>query len=84
MIYFNMGGALGAPKAIFASGSISEMAIDIAVATAQVYLQNEDPEFRMRFKKTIQAVRSKIKPTRGVNECHGKNFGRHRMQRGAG
>lgn len=43
MIYFNMDGALGAPKAILADGNIVAITTDIALAVAQVYHNFSDP-----------------------------------------
>lgn len=56
MIYFNMDGALGAPKAIMADGNIVAITTDIALAVAQVYHNFTDPITKMLFKKGMEKV----------------------------
>ena len=56
MIYFNMDGALGAPKAILADGSVVAITADIALAVAQVYHNFTDPVTKMLFKKGMGKV----------------------------
>ncbi len=56
MIYFNMDGALGAPKAILADGNIVAITTDIALAVAQVYHNFSDPIAKMLFKKGLEKL----------------------------
>lgn len=56
MIYFNMDGALGAPKAVMADGNIVAITTDIALAVAQVYHNFTDPITKMLFKKGVEKV----------------------------
>lgn len=56
MIYFNMDGALGAPKAILANGSVVHITTDIALAVAQIYHNFSDPITKMLFKKGLEKV----------------------------
>lgn len=56
MIYFNMDGALGAPKAILADGNIVAITTDIALAVAQVYHNLSDPIAKMLFKKRLEKL----------------------------
>lgn len=63
MIYFNMNGALGAPRAIAVVGTMSDIVSDIALATAQVYHSNIDPQMRPIFKKLVQKAFSDESPT---------------------
>ena len=50
MIYFNMDGALGGPKAILADGNFKEITTDIAMAVAQVYHHFNEPITKELFK----------------------------------
>ena len=63
MIYFNMDGALGAPKAIAVAGAMTDIVSDIALATAQVYFNQMDPEMRPLFKRMVQKAFSDESPT---------------------
>ena len=63
MIYFNMDGALGAPRAIAVAGTMTDVVSDIALAVAQVYFNQMDPEMRPLFKKMIQKAFSDEAPT---------------------
>lgn len=56
MIYFNMDGALGAPKAILADGNLAAITTDIALAVAQVYHNFNDPITKELFKLGIGKV----------------------------
>lgn len=56
MIYFNLDGALGAPKAILADGNIVTITMDIALAVAQVYHNFPDPITKTLFKKGLEKV----------------------------
>lgn len=50
MIYFNIDGALGAPKAVLADGNLATITTDIAIAVAQVYHNFNDPITKELFK----------------------------------
>ena len=54
MIYFNMDGALGAPKAIMADGNVVAITTDIALAVAQIYHNFTNPVTQLLFKKGIE------------------------------
>lgn len=56
MIYFNIDGALGAPKAILADGNLTAITTDIALAVAQVYHNFNDPITKELFKLWISKV----------------------------
>lgn len=56
MIYFNVDGALGAPKAIFADGNLTTITTDIAMAVVQVYHNFPDPITKELFKLGIAKV----------------------------
>lgn len=56
MIYFNMDGALGGPKAILADGNIKEITTDIAIAVAQVYHHFNDPITKELFKLGMEKI----------------------------
>lgn len=56
MIYFNMNGAFGAPRAIGANGGTMEIAAEIGICIAQIYAQLPDEKERLKFKKTMGKV----------------------------
>ena len=56
MIYFNMEGALGAPKAILADGNLTAITTDIALAVAQVYHNFPDPITQELFRLGLSKV----------------------------